>query len=191
MEPNTAYEVSGRGTYYTDSNGTVTHVETSYGSKRTPNPDLNNPAPNVTYVVNDRHVFVTDGLSRTIEVHVPQLELIADTPRSSHIQGEVGRAGGPGHDGGHLVMNAAGGGRERINIVAMLEELNRSVAPGNKLTDNYYDFERLLRDKLVDGSDVSLDLYVDYDTTDTPTKIFAEYVVDGVPDDKEFVNVRN
>ena len=118
------------------------------------------------------------------------LGLIADTPRSSHIQGEVGREAGPGHDGGHLVQNAAGGGRERINIVAMLEELNRSVAPGNKLTDNYYDLERLLRGKLVDGSDVRLDLYVDYDTTRTPTGIEAEYVIDGELKRKVFENVR-
>ena len=119
---------------------------------------------------------------------MPQLELITGTPRSSHIQGEVGRAGGPGNDGGHLVMNAAGGGRERINIVAMLEELNRSVAPGNKLTDNYYDLETLLRDKVSGGSDARLDLYIDYDLTRTPTHINAEYEIDGVPDFVRFDN---
>ena len=77
---------------------------------------------------------------------MPQLELITGTPRSSHIQGEVGRAGGPGNDGGHLVMNAAGGGRDRINIVAMLEELNRSGSSEyGAVPNSYYKFESMLR----------------------------------------------
>ncbi|MFC5336905.1 DNA/RNA non-specific endonuclease [Leucobacter denitrificans] len=190
LEPNTAYVVEGRGTYYTDASGTVTHVETDYGPNSAPNPDLNHPAPNTTYVVNDRHVFVTDALSRTVEVHVPRLELIPDTPRSSSIQRSVGQSAGPGHDGGHLIQNAAGGGRERINIVAMLEELNRSVSPENKLTENYYDFERLLRGALNDKSDVRLDLYVRYDEDTTPTRIDAEYSIDGEWFDERFDNVR-
>jgi len=119
------------------------------------------------------------------------LGLIADTPRSSHIQGEVGREAGPGHDGGHLVQNAAGGGRERINIVAMLEELNRSGSSKyGSVPNSYYKFEGMLRDAVDDGSDVRLDLYVDYDTTRTPTGIEAEYVIDGELKRKVFENVR-
>ncbi|WP_157773374.1 DNA/RNA non-specific endonuclease [Brachybacterium vulturis] len=190
LEANTSYEVPGRGTYYTDGTGAVTHVETGYSPTKYPNPDLNPPAPNTTYVVDDRHVFVTDGKSRTVEVHVPDMEQAA-ARRSGHIQGEVGRAAGPGHDGGHLIQNALGGGRERINIVGMLEELNR---PGSKeygtAANPYYRMEAELRTAVKGGKDVSLDLYVQYGDGKTPVSIEAEYSIEGIWKTRIFENVR-
>ncbi|WP_165831826.1 DNA/RNA non-specific endonuclease [Brachybacterium endophyticum] len=189
-EPHTAYEVPDRGTYYTDGEGNVSHVVTDYGPSHTPNPDLNKPASNTTYVVNDRHVFVTDSKARTVEVHAPHLER-AEAARSSHIQQNVGHASGPGYDGGHLLQNALGGGRERINIVGMLEEVNRSgsskyAAPA----ENYYRLESELRTAALKGSDTSMDIYVRYSDGSTPTEFIVEYTVDGMPSIERFRNVR-
>lgn len=188
---NTAYEVSGRGTYYTDATGRVTHVVTDYGPSRTPNPDLNHPAPNATYVVNDRHVFVTDAKSRTVEVHAPHLERV-EAPRSGSIQQSVGQSAGPGYDGAHLIQNALGGGRERVNIVGMLEELNRSGSPKyRKIVENYYAMEADLRAAVDGGSDVSVDLYLEYGDSSVPTELTAQYAIDGVVEREVFTNVRN
>ncbi|MER6936448.1 DNA/RNA non-specific endonuclease [Nocardioides sp. NPDC127514] len=191
LEPNTAYEVPGRGTYYTDGEGQLHYAETVYGDAARPNPDLNYPAPNVTYAVSDRHVFITDTGSRTIEAHDPHMAR-RDAPRSGHIQADVGKQGGPGYDGGHLVANYAGGGRERINIVAMLQELNRSGSPEyGSIPNNFYKLESDLRDAIDGGHDVSFSLYVDYDDDGpVPTTITVEYSIDGVADEKEFENVR-
>lgn len=191
LEANTAYEVAGRGTYYTDATGRVTHVVTDYGPSRTPNPDLNHPAPDTTYVVNDRHVFVTDAKSRTVEVHAPHLER-AEAPRSESIQRNVGRSAGPGYDGGHLIQNALGGGRERINIVPMLEELNRSGSTKyNSVPTSFYKFESELRSAIRDGKEVDLSLYVDYGGGGSaPVRFEAEYLIDGDAHEWEGSNVR-
>ena len=171
LEPSTAYEVSGRGTYYTDAAGRVAHVITDYGPSRTPNPDLNHPAPNTTYVVNDKHVFVTDAKPRTVEVHAPHLERV-EAPRSGSIQQSVGRSAGHGYDGGHFIQNALGGGLERINIAGMLEELNRS---GTKkyppVAQNYYHIEARLRSAIDGGSEVGESVYLKYGDSDVPTRI--------------------
>ncbi|TQL70291.1 TrbL/VirB6 plasmid conjugal transfer protein [Nocardioides albertanoniae] len=191
LESNTAYEVPGRGTYYTDGEGRLLYAETAYGDASRPNPDLNSPAPNVTYAVSDRHVFITDTGSRTIEAHDPHM-VRRDTPRSGHIQADVGKKGGPGYDGGHLIANYAGGGRERVNIVAMLQELNRPGSPEyGSIPNNFYKLESNLRDAVDRGHDVSFSLYVDYDDDGpVPTTITVEYSIDGVADEKEFENVR-
>lgn len=163
---------------------------TDYGPRSTPNADLNNPAPDTTYVVGDRHVFVTDHKARTSEVHIPNLER-GEAARSGTIQGSVGRAAGPGYDGGHLVSYAMGGGRERINIVAMLEELNRSGSRQyGSAPNSFYNFESTLLRKVDGGSDVSLDLYVNYGEGRTPMSLKAEYVVDGVAEEWKGINVR-
>jgi len=163
---------------------------TDYGPSRTPNPDLNHPAPNTTYVVNDKHVFVTDAKSRTVEVHAPHVER-AEAPRSGSIQQSVGRSAGHGYDGGHLIQNALGGGRERINIVGMLEELNRSGSlKHRRIADNYYAMEAGLRKSMDDGKDISLDIHLKYDDGKVPVRIAVQYEIDGILDRRVFTNVR-
>ncbi|GAA1485706.1 hypothetical protein GCM10009625_25100 [Brachybacterium fresconis] len=191
LEANTAYEVAGRGTYYTDATGRVTHVVTDYGPSSTPNPDLNHPAPNTTYVVNDKHVFVTDAKSRTVEVHAPHLER-AEAPRSGSIQQSVGRSAGPGYDGGHFIQNALGGGRERINIAGMLEELNRSGSRTYRpVAQNYYQIEARLRSAIDGGSEVGESVYLKYGESDTPSRITIQYTIDGEAKRRVFQNVRH
>ncbi|MEH0110216.1 DNA/RNA non-specific endonuclease [Tersicoccus sp. MR15.9] len=126
LQPSTAYEVPGRGTYYTNAEGRIHYVETEYGTKGHLNPDLMNPAPDATYVVGDNHVFQTDGSSRTVLAHVDDL-FRGDAYRSKHITARVGKEGGIGYEGGHLIAKMFGGGTEDINLVAMLREINRGA----------------------------------------------------------------
>lgn len=191
-EPNTAYEVDGRGIFYTDDDGTVVHAETEYGGRRYPNPDLNDPEPNMTYVVNGVHAYMTDEYGRPTKAVDPQP---APTPafRSRTIQSKVGQAGGDGYTGGHLIMNQHGGGRERINIVAQLAEMNQAgTLRFGSIPNSYFNFERFLNAEVSAGKDVYVTLYVEYidEQTRTPRLITAEYTIDGVTESEDFPNVR-
>lgn len=67
LNPNTAYEVPGRGTYYTDANGRVSIVVESHDGSIAP--ELDHPASGVLYVENDGFAYgLTDdgGLWATI-----------------------------------------------------------------------------------------------------------------------------
>jgi hypothetical protein len=191
LEPRTKYVVPGRGSFYTDDNGVLAYVETAYGDRKHPNPDLNDPLAEVTYVVEDHHAYVTDHRSRTVGADAPEL-VRRHAHRSPRIQAEVGKRGGVGYDGGHLIGNAHGGGRERINIVAMLQELNRSGSTlYGSIPNSFYALETELRDAVDNGSNVSLRLSVDYiGDTSVPNTITAHYIIDGVPDYERFDNVR-
>lgn len=84
-----------------------------------------------------------------------------------------------------------GGGRERVNIVAMLEELNRSGSRQyGRVSNSFYKFEKYLLTAADSGADVSLDLYVKYGESRTPSKLYAEAAVDGNPQFWEGNNVR-
>lgn len=71
LTPNSQYNVPGRGTYYTDGTGTITHADlqvsntqdgiTAAGADR--NPDASYPEPNTTYRIDvdgSQHVYTTD-----------------------------------------------------------------------------------------------------------------------------------
>lgn len=198
LEPNTAYDVTGRGTFFTDDDGKLTHIDTEYGEKGSLNPDLNSPVPSATFVVSNIHVFRTDPHSRTVEANDPHFAL-RDATRSEHVQGVVGRSGGPSYQGGHLLQKASGGGPDRINIIAMLAELNESVAAGPaKLTDNFYDMEKQLRRWVStyadDGNpayDIALKLVPRYEGDQkVPSKIHAVMTVNGKRRERTFTNVR-
>lgn len=194
LEPHTAYVVPGRGTYYTDTDPKVEHVETDFGRKGNLNWDLNYPAPNTTYVVGDRFRYVTDDETRTVDASDVQVRR-AKAPRSESIQSSVGTAAGPGYDGGHLHQNAHGGGAERINIVAQLQEMNRSGSREfGTIPNNFYQFESELRSLVEQGRNVSVDLHVRYpqdSNSRTPVRITAEFSVDGGPQQRRhFRNVR-
>lgn len=195
LEPNTAYEVPGRGTYYTNDAAELTHVETAFGTKGNLNWDLNYPAPNVTYVVSDRFRYDTDDETRTVKANDVQAAR-GDAPRSESIQATVGNAAGDGYDGGHLHQNAHAGGAERINIVAMLEELNRSGSQEfGSIPNSFYAFEARLRGLVNQGRNVSVDLKIEYQRNSpnrTPRRIRADYTIDGVHQPEEyFRNVRS
>ncbi|WP_157773372.1 hypothetical protein [Brachybacterium vulturis] len=84
-----------------------------------------------------------------------------------------------------------GGGRERINIVGMLEELNRSGSPRyRKIAANYYDMEAEIRAAVNGGSKVDIDLYIEYGDSNVPTELTAQYAIDGIVEREVFTNVR-
>lgn len=115
-------------------------MEASCSDTRLLNPDLNHPKPNVTYVVDDKHVFVTGHRARMVEVHIPGAQP-GEARRFAHMQRAAGKLGGEESDGAHLIQNALGDGRERINIVPMLEELNRSGSKKcGRVAGNYFEF---------------------------------------------------
>ncbi|MGH3974960.1 MAG: DNA/RNA non-specific endonuclease, partial [Pseudonocardiaceae bacterium] len=194
LEPNTAYMVPGRGTYFTDDGAAVRYVDAIPGTTGNLNWDLNYPDPGVTYVVGDRFVYMTDPETRTVRA-IDVQSASADAPRSQSIQSAVGGAGGKGYDGGHLHQNAHGGVPERINIVAMLQELNRSGSTEfGTIPNSFYAFEERLRGLVKSGRNVSVDLKIEYprnSTGRTPRRIRADYTIDGVQQPEEyFRNVR-
>ncbi|MBL0888884.1 hypothetical protein HGK34_21855 [Myceligenerans sp. I2] len=192
LEPNTAYEVPGRGTFYTDDTGKVVHVEAQYGRRGKLNWDLMNPQPDVTYVVND-HVFVTDHAGRAIEAYADDLQL-GDADRSESIQSRIGNMGGDEYDGGHLLANMFAGGPEDINLVPMLSDLNQ----GNGSRDTFYAVEKDLRSHLERPPDAGPEweppritfrvLPVYEGESRVPTMISVEYGIDGVSTSKDFPN---
>ncbi|WP_336712170.1 DNA/RNA non-specific endonuclease [Arthrobacter sp. USHLN218] len=149
LEPNTLYDVSGRGKFYTDGDGKVVLVETSTKRFGRLNPDLQNPLPNATYHVNDYMVVKTDDLGRTVHTHVDALSL-ADGGRHRMNQTEVGHIGNAElnggkdirldengakrpyseyqhqakYEGGHGLGRAFGGIREWLNYTPMSKILN-------------------------------------------------------------------
>lgn len=134
LAPSTHYHLEGRGDFYTDADGRVTYVEAGYGGRGNLNADLQNPQPDVTYVVHpdaDRHgsahVFEIGPGHRTELAYTEHLDF-GTADRSESVQSRVGDQGGVGFDGGHLFANDFGGGGEYVNVVAMLERVNRSGA---------------------------------------------------------------
>ena len=175
LSPNTAYDVEGRGTFYTDDLGRVVVVETDYGPRAALNPDLQKPLANATYIVGGEHVFRTDDLARVSSVDVAHLGL-GDAPRSRHVQSTVGSIGGIGFDGGHLVGNATAGGAERINLVAMLREVNRGSGP------SYFNLENRWRSILAGDPppNIAVSIRPLYpEGSPVPSEIRVSYQVDG------------
>jgi hypothetical protein len=185
LEPNTAYNVEGRGRFYTDENGRVSRVETQTGDKGKLNPELTDPQPNTTYVVGG-HTYRTDSRGRTTSLRVDNLQLNKGI-RSPSIQSKIGRKGGTDYDGGHLLGAQFGGAREDINLVPELRSVNRA-GPGS-----VYELETKWRAMLNE----SPPNHVSYEVTphyagngEVPDRITIRYTVDGVPQKpKVFKNV--
>ncbi len=149
LEPNTRYSVEGRGDFYTDDLGRISHVEADSAVRRGGelNPDLNNPLPNATYSVDGKFHYTTDEYARTIRVEVDRLDVIPDTDRVRNlkIQKDVGDYGNKAapvdpadpnppdntpkyhYDGGHLIGTQFGGPPESINLHPQIDYINRGT----------------------------------------------------------------
>ncbi|WP_052505271.1 DNA/RNA non-specific endonuclease [Frigoribacterium sp. MEB024] len=187
LAPDTAYTVPGRGVFSTDATGRIVHVETEYGGKGNLNYDLMQPAADTTYVVGGKHVYVTDHASRTVLAEFDDLQL-GDADRSESVQKRIGKEGGVGYEGGHLLANMFGGGGEKINIVPMLREVNRGRG------HSFGNLERELRQALTasDGGAADLKVLPEYEGTNTvPTGVQVKIQAHGQPLRQEFYdNVR-
>lgn len=196
LEPNTRYDVEGRGSFYTDDTGTVRYVEAEYSATSTVNWDLNTPQPNVTYAITPAvidpvpgidytHYYVTDHAGRVETLAIDHLAL-GDARRSPSIQRAVGAQGGEGYDGAHLIANMFGGGRERITTQPWLQSINRAG------DGSYYAVEAGWRRALTGDPPVLITdvrLYPEFDGSSTvPTRIAVEWYEDGVFMDAELEN---
>ena len=140
LDPNTHYRVERPGgvhsDYYTDASGNVTHVEChSKWQTGYLNADLQHPLPNATYSVDDKFHYVTDEHARTsrmeVDGHMEPLDKANGEKgvRSAHTQSKVKALGDdlPGeHNGGHGAGTQFHGPPEKINVVAMLKEVNQN-----------------------------------------------------------------
>lgn len=107
LEPNTAYTVPDRGTYYTDPSGVVTHVDAIVDrTQGAPlHPDLQRPQPNTTYQVFDQGgtvdgggrtrvaTYETDHLGRTESITIENVHYDDPSGRSEYTQSRVGHEG--------------------------------------------------------------------------------------------------
>ena len=143
LEPNTHYRVERPGgvhsDYYTDASGNVTHVEChSKWETGYLNADLQHPLPNATYSVDGKFHYVTDEHARTarmeVDGHMETLDEGEKGVRSAHTQRKVKALGDdlPGeHNGGHGAGTQFHGPPEKINVVAMLKEVNQNFPNSN------------------------------------------------------------
>ncbi|WP_136194054.1 DNA/RNA non-specific endonuclease [Actinomyces procaprae] len=191
LDPNTCYEVEGRGKYYTDGAGEIVHVEADSAVQRqswlgrtstTMNPDLRDPLPNATYTVDGKFHYTTDEWGRTVRLQVDRLDVVdADAAHESKaVQRRVGHYGdglGGGFQGGHLGGKRFGGPPEDINVVPMAESKNGNH-PGS-----FYELEK----EIAKNPDAyrSMDITIEYDgppaNADSVARLGDVNPVDRVP----------
>ncbi|WP_237249207.1 DNA/RNA non-specific endonuclease, partial [Spelaeicoccus albus] len=165
LEPNTRYDVEGRGTFYTNGDGRVTDVVAHSGVKGAWNDELNHPLPDVTYHIDDNITIKTDDHARTVFAKGEDIQLHpGDDNRSGHQQGIVGHRGGEGYEGGHLLASIFGGPGEKVNLVPQHMFQNRGAGPSNvpdvprEDLEVWHKVETDVRSELnAQGSDVKVD----------------------------------
>jgi len=152
LEPNAVYHVQGRGEFYTNADGKVTYVKTTWADDpKLPNPDLMDPQAGVTYVVTPRVKNPVEGLNYDQVLVVSEDKLTVtfyaehlapgDAVRNTTVQV---KAGGPdsAYEGGHMAPAADGGGYEFINYTQQHFLANRG--PGELSFKNQDEFFRQL-----------------------------------------------
>ncbi|HGN1708205.1 TPA: DNA/RNA non-specific endonuclease, partial [Providencia rettgeri] len=99
-------------------------IEIKSGSKGDWNKQLNKPEPNTTYQVDGNKTYKTDSQGRveTVEAKLP----LNSNDRNTYQQCKVGKCGVAGDEGGHLIATIFTGPGEKLNIVPMNSNLNRS-----------------------------------------------------------------
>ncbi|WP_156761681.1 DNA/RNA non-specific endonuclease [Microbacterium karelineae] len=189
LEPDSTYEVPGRGTFHTGPDGRVVRVETTYGPTKL-NFELHKLQPDTTYVVTTEngastHTFRTDDLGRTISAHTDNLDF-DDARRAEGVQSSIGGEGGSFFDGGHLFGNQYGGGGERVNVVPMLRDVNQALNPGS-----FYALESHWADLKRANPDTPLEVLVEPiygDDSTTPMLIHVSWVENGIVHTDTFEN---
>ncbi|MGY4644987.1 DNA/RNA non-specific endonuclease [Cellulomonas sp. URHB0016] len=102
------------------------------------------------------------------------------------MQTRIGGEGGVGYDGGHLFAKMFGGGGEDINIVPMLDEVNRAG------TGSFYELEQQWRSLIgqMPPVDVSVRIEPEYvGASRVPDHFVVLWSENGVWKDREFDNV--
>jgi len=139
LDPNSVYYVEGRGEYYTNAQGKVTYVKTTWADDASrPNPDLMDAQPGTTYVVTPRITNPVEGLNYDQVFIVSDNKLTVTfftehlapgyAPRNSTIQAVAGGSV-KGYEAGHSAANLYGGGYEFINNTQQWWQANRGAGP--------------------------------------------------------------
>jgi ribosomal protein S20 len=125
-------------------------INAEAGRKGAWNPDLKASSPNAAVVVDNRAIYETDALGRTVRAVTVLDQLAADTDRSGSQQRA---AGGPDRlttdDGGHIFATLFGGLGEDINIQAMDLSINRGA---------YQELESLWAQQVERGGEVHVEV---------------------------------
>ncbi|MCW7763769.1 DNA/RNA non-specific endonuclease [Photorhabdus luminescens] len=103
----------------------VVVIKTESGKKGNWNKDLNKLQPNTIYHVDGNKTYHTDALTRTSVVE-STLKLSKNS-RNSYQQTKAGKSGNVGDEGGHLIASIFNGPGEKLNIVPMDGNLNKSA----------------------------------------------------------------
>lgn len=134
----------------------LTHIDIDSGGTGAWNYELNHPAPNTHYTVDNRFEYTTDRLGRSTEM---EATLSIDNPadRNTYQQGIAGGADRlPGDHGGHIFGSQFGGPGEAINLTAMRDTLN-AIGPRD-----YYVLESEWKSLLQQGHTVEVKVDIDY-----------------------------
>jgi len=139
LDANAVYHVEGRGDFYTNADGKVTYVKTTWADDpKLPNPDLMDPQPGTTYVVTPRIKDPVEGLNYDQVLVVSDDKLTVtfyaehlapgDAVRNDRVQSLAGGADRD-YEGGHLGSAEDGGGYEFINYTQQHWLANRGSGP--------------------------------------------------------------
>ena len=150
----------------------IVTIETESGSKGSWNELLNNPEPNTRYIVDGNKIYDTDHLGRVVRV---EATLKLDTlDRNTYQQLKAGKQGIDGDEGGHLIASILNGSGEKINLLPMNSNLNRSL--WKKLENGWYK-------SLQEGKTVKVKIVPLYEGTDMrPHKFEISYSLDNKGD---------
>ena len=149
------------------TNETVT-IKTESGSKGNWNKELNNPQPNKIYIVDGNKKYHTDHLGRVVRVEATlKLDKL---DRNTYQQLKAGKLGNADDEGGHLIASILNGPGEKINMLPMNSNLNRSL--WKKLENEWVK-------SLKEGKTVEVKIEPIYKDTDIrPNKFRVSYYVD-------------
>ena len=146
----------------------IVTIETESGSKGNWNELLNNPEPNTRYIIDGNKIYDTDHLGRVVRV---EATLKLDTlDRNTYQQLKAGKQGIEGDEGGHLIASILNGSGEKINLLPMNSNLNRSL--WKKLENGW-------AKSLQEGKTVKVKIEPVYQGTDIrPIKFKISYSID-------------
>ncbi|MBT9160803.1 MAG: ESAT-6 secretion machinery protein EssD [Dehalococcoidia bacterium] len=152
-------------------------IEVPAGNKGNWDPRINTGttrtlAPSTAYMLDNGHVYITDGKGRVKEVTG---QLSPNTMARNHYQqGCAGASGCAGDDGGHLIASSLGGAGDRINIVPQAATLNRQ---------DWKDMENFLRNELRAGKSVTVKIDVGYPPGGggRPSEFVVSIAINGKP----------
>ena len=165
-EPNSTYEFNGN-TYETDDNG-QTYKK---------NGEI---LPNTEYTVNG-NTYKTDENGNKVSCD-SNPEYTEEGSRNMKEQKESGgEERQEDDDGGHIIARILGGAEGEENLVPMRRTINRG---------DYKKMENEIAKALQEGKEVSIHIDIEYDgDSSRPSKIRAEYTIDGKKTVCEFDNV--